>query len=129
MTSSTSDPVSMDPFILAERIRAHLPNENVERKRMFGTLAFMLDGHLACCASPKGLIARIGAEASARAIASDAHASPFHGSSRPMPAFVLIAPDGLTSDRDLARWVGLSVDHARSLTPKEKKPRVAKHRK
>ncbi|MBM6398912.1 TfoX/Sxy family protein [Phycicoccus sonneratiae] len=46
---------------LLERVRAGLPP--AEEKRMFGGVAFMVDGALACSLSPRGLLVRTGPEA------------------------------------------------------------------
>jgi len=46
------------------------------------------------------------------------HARPFDMSARPMRAWVLVAPEGVRTDAELAGWVARGVSFARSLPPK-----------
>ncbi len=40
---------------------------------------------------------------------------------RAMDGWLRVAPEGVTDDGDLARWVEIGLDHARSLPPKPPK--------
>lgn len=104
---------------LAERIRALVASEpGLAEKRMFGGLAFLLDGHLAVAASGKGgLMVRVDpAESDALVDASSAEPMIMRG--RPMDGWLRVPSSDLGSDGELARWVGTGVAFARSLPPK-----------
>ena len=46
--------------VLIERTRELIPDENVQQRRMFGTNCFLVNGNMLICASPRGLLARVG---------------------------------------------------------------------
>ena len=105
-----------DIEILVERVRASLGRQTTV-KRMFGGFTFMLNGNMLCCASSKGLMVRVGADAEA-----DALMKPFVGrclgAGRPMAGFLLVAPEGILRDVDLQDWLTLAVDYVGALPPK-----------
>lgn len=71
---------------------------------MFGALAFLLRGNMLVGVWQSALIVRLGAEQAAAAL-QEPHARPFDVTGRPMKGWVVIEPDGLENDRDLARWI------------------------
>jgi TfoX/Sxy family transcriptional regulator of competence genes len=113
---------SSDIDILCARLEALLPMERVAVKPMFGGRTFMLDGHMLVCASRKGLMARVGAAAEAEALKSP-HTEPCLGAGRPMPGFLMIAPEGLADEAALTRWVGLARAYVETLSAKPAKSR------
>jgi hypothetical protein len=104
---------------LANRIREALQGQaGVSEKRMFGGLAFLVNGHLAVSASRQGgLLLRID-PARGQALVTSRHAAPFVMRGHELDGWLRIDPAGLTTQRALARWVGLGVDYARSLPPR-----------
>jgi len=112
---------SSDIDILCARLEALLPMDRVQVKPMFGGRTFMLDGHMLVCASRRGLMARVGAAAETEALKSP-HAGPCMGAGRPMPGFLMIAPDGLMDAPSLARWVDLARAYVETLPAKRPKP-------
>ncbi|MBO0743565.1 MAG: TfoX/Sxy family protein [Candidatus Dormibacteraeota bacterium] len=103
---------------LAARVRALLAGEEaISEKRMFGGLAFLLEGNMAVAASGNGgLLVRVDPAEGERLIASTA-AVPMAMRGREMAGWLRIA-EGLESDRELETWVRRGVDYARSLPPK-----------
>lgn len=103
---------------LADRLRDLLSHQpGVTQKRMFGGLAFLIDGHLAVSASSQGgLLLRVN-PAQSEALTADARASRFVMKGRQMSGWLRVDLDGSTSDDELARWVEHGVDYARSLGP------------
>jgi hypothetical protein len=100
---------------LADRIRALVPAEAVE-KRMFGGLAFLVGGHLAVAASREGgLLVRTDPEDGFEA---DPHASPMVMRGRPMRGWLRVAAEHVRTDDDLATWVQRGVGYASALPPK-----------
>ena len=103
---------------LAERVREQLAAEPaVTEKAMFGGLAFLLQGKMAVGLSGEELMVRVGPDASDDALAR-AHTRPFDMTGRPMKGWILVAPEGVAGDRDLATWVARGVEFARSLPAK-----------
>jgi hypothetical protein len=104
---------------LAERVRVLLANRpDYSEKKMFGGIAFMLGGHMACGISGDGLMLRVGKEAYAAALA-EPHVGEFGPAGRPMTGWVLVDAVGLTEDGDLAAWVARGAAIAAALPPKE----------
>jgi len=103
---------------LAQRIRDILADghEAVE-KRMFGGVAFLLDGNLCCGVSKEDLIVRVGPERHEEALKRP-HARLFDITGRPMKGWVLVSAQGCESDESLEEWIRLGTDFARSLPPK-----------
>jgi hypothetical protein len=104
---------------LAHRIRALVADAaGVSEMRMFGGLAFLINGNMAVGASGRGgLLLRVD-PAETEALVRDPHASRFEMRGRAMNGWLRIDPDGLTTSRQLKRWVGRGVAYARSLPPK-----------
>jgi hypothetical protein len=103
---------------LAERIRDVLgASGRIVERRMFGGLAFMVDGHMAVGILGEALIARVGPERHARALAQP-HARPMDFTGRPMTGYVFVDPPGFARDADLAAWVGECVQFVKTLPRK-----------
>ena len=109
---------------LAERIRTIIGvRSGVVEKRMFGGMGWLLGGNMAVGATSTGeLMARIDPDEIEAALAEPG-VRPFDLSGRPMRGWLLVSPDALTDDADLARWVDAGSDHAASLPPKAGKDR------
>ena len=104
---------------LAHRLRELLADEDaITEKRMFGGLAFLLNGNMSVSASRNGgLLARIDPADSEAALARP-HTALMEMRGRTMPGWITVAPEGLKTKRDLAAWVKRSVAFARTLPPK-----------
>jgi TfoX/Sxy family transcriptional regulator of competence genes len=111
--------------VLIERTRALIPDDNVEQKRMFGSTCFMIDGNMLVCASRRGLMARVGTEQQAEAVARP-FASVCRMRNRPMPGFIRVEPQGIESDDDLKSWIEMARSYVGALPPKTAKPQSAK---
>lgn len=104
---------------LAERIRELLDGEaGLSEQRMFGGLAFLIDGHMAVAASGQGgAMVRVDPERSDRIVATS-NARPMEMRGRQMQGWLRVGPDDLRTKRQLARWVTLGATYARSLPAK-----------
>ncbi|MEM7352340.1 MAG: TfoX/Sxy family protein [Acidobacteriota bacterium] len=102
---------------LAQRLREQLAEHEVVEKKMFGGLAFMLQGHMACGVSGDDLMLRVGPEAHEEALARP-HARPMDFTGKPLRGFVYVDAEGFAEDEDLAEWVAMSTRFALSLPPK-----------
>ncbi len=90
---------------LADRVRRLLQSQpGIAEKRMFGGVAFLLHGNMLVGVWQQSLIVRLGAERAAQALRQD-HVREFDPTGRPMKGWVMVEPDGLDSDRELAAWI------------------------
>ena len=104
---------------LADRIRAALGEaHHVTEKRMFGGLAFLVNGNMAVAASGQGgLMLRVDPEET-EALLGEEHTAPMEMRGREMAGWIRVDDAGATRDEDLQRWVDLGVTRAGSLPPK-----------
>jgi TfoX/Sxy family transcriptional regulator of competence genes len=103
---------------LADRVRGRLAGEpGLTERKMFGGVAFMVGGNLAVGVRGDDLMVRVGAEGTDEALGR-AHARQSYMGEREMKGWILVAPEGLAGDDELADWVGRGVAYARSLPAK-----------
>lgn len=103
---------------LAQRVRRLLaPVDNVYERKMFGGLAFMLNGNMCCCVEKDNLVVRTGPDAYDDAL-SRPHARVFDFTSRPIRGFVYVESEGLAGEMALRDWVNAAVTFAGSLPAK-----------
>jgi TfoX/Sxy family transcriptional regulator of competence genes len=104
---------------LADRIRELVQaEEGVTEKRMFGGLAFLVHGNMAVSASGQGgLLLRVD-PVDTEGLLTDPAARRFDMRGRTMAGWLRIDPNGVTTNRQLKRWVTRGIAYARSLPPK-----------
>ena len=103
---------------LAERIREIFNGSlDVEEKKMFGGLAFMVRGNMCCGVKDDLLMARVGPEQYSKAL-KRRHAREMDFTGKPLKGFIYVDTQGIENDRDLKLWVGLCQGFVRSLPPK-----------
>ncbi len=101
---------------LADRVRELL--SGADERRMFGGLAFLVNGNMAVCVSGQGgLMVRVPAEETARLLGRE-HVEPMVMSGREVRGWVRVSTAGVSDGRALRAWVNRGVGHARSLPPK-----------
>jgi TfoX/Sxy family transcriptional regulator of competence genes len=105
--------------MVSDRVRALLPEGHASEKRMFGGIAFLVNGNMLCCAFNHGLMIRIGKEAEAAALAEPFVRRP--GNNRRMGGFVFVEPDGLAEPAALLRWIAMARAVVDPLPPKAAK--------
>jgi hypothetical protein len=103
---------------LAERIRAVLGDApDVRERRMFGGLAVMVAGNMACGVIGDDLMVRVGRDAWASCLALP-HAREMDLTGRTMTGLVLVDAEGVAEDDALIGWLDRGVAYAGSLPPK-----------
>jgi len=103
---------------LAERIRTILASvDAVSERRMFGGIAFMVGGNMACGVIGDELMVRVGADGHDDA-RREPHVRVMDFTNRPSRGMVYVGVPAITSDADLERWVSRGVSFAQSLPPK-----------
>jgi len=92
----------------------------VTEKKMFGGLAFLVEGNMAIAASGQGgALVRVDPEHADRLIGTTpAAAAVMRG--RPMQGWLRVASDALQTKRQLQKWVTIGSAYAASLPPKRK---------
>jgi hypothetical protein len=103
---------------LAERIRQRLARrKNVEEKKMFGGVGFLLNGNLLVGVWKGSLIVRLGPDEGDEAL-KEPHVKEFDITGRPMKGWVLVGPEGVEGDDQLAGWVQRAVKFVGKLPAK-----------
>ena len=103
---------------LAERIRQRLARrKNVEEKKMFGGVGFLLNGNLLVGVWKESVCVRLGPEQAEEAL-REPHVKEFDITGRPMRGWVLVEPEGVTGDDQLKGWVQRAVKFVGKLPAK-----------
>lgn len=104
---------------LADRLRELVATERgVDEKRMFGGLAFLINGNMAVAASGQGgLMVRVPPEDTAELLTRE-HTEPMVMAGRETRGWIRVDADGVRTKRQLQSWVTLGVGYARSLPAK-----------
>ena len=103
---------------LAERIRGVLDaRSDVDERKMFGGIAFLVAGNMACGVMHDDLMVRMEPDAAA-ALESEPGVRRFDMGGRPMKGWLLVAPEATADDGDLERWIRRGEEFAASLPPK-----------
>jgi hypothetical protein len=109
------DPAMPYDESLAARIRELLASEpGIAEKRMFGGLAFLIDGKLSVAASGSGgLMARVAPEQTDELLnRHQLHAEPFIMRGRPIDGWLRVTAEGVKTRQQLKPWVSRSVAYA-----------------
>jgi TfoX/Sxy family transcriptional regulator of competence genes len=105
---------------LAERVRERLTRmKNVEEKKMFGGVGFLLNGNLLVGVRKDSLLVRIGPEQSDEAL-QEPHVSEFKITGRgTMKGWIVVDLEGIETDDQLNTWIQRAVKFVRTLRAKE----------
>lgn len=103
---------------LADRIRDVLSaRADVSERKMFGGVAFMVAGNMACGVLGEDLIVRLGDEEAEKALDEDG-VRPFDFTGRPTKTTVYVGQERTAEGAGLTEWVEAGADHAASLPAK-----------
>ena len=101
---------------LADRIRSILQSAGeFSEKRMFGGLAFMVNGRMCCGVLKTDLVLRLAPEEAAASLRQP-HTRPMDFTGKPMKSMIYVSTAGTDSDRALTTWVESAVKLAWSAT-------------
>ena len=94
---------------LADRIRGALGPRaaGVTEKKMFGGLAFLVDGKMFCGVAKDDLMVRVGPERYEEALTA-AHVRPMDFTGRPLNGYVFVGPGGTRTEKAVKLWVDQS---------------------
>ena len=95
---------------LADRTREiiFLTHKNVEEKKMFGGLCFMVEGKMCVGVEKERLMVRLDPERFDEVMEKEG-CRPMDFTGRPMRGFVFVEPEGLASEKELAFWLELAL--------------------
>src|SRR5215469_15414448 len=100
---------------LAESIRRRLAQrKNVEEKKMFGGVGFLLNGHLLVGVWKDSLCVRLGPDQAGEAL-KEAHVREFDITGKPMKGWVLVEPEGVENNEQLTDWIGRATRFVKAL--------------
>jgi TfoX/Sxy family transcriptional regulator of competence genes len=104
---------------LADRIRELLGTvRGVDEKRMFGGLAFLINGNMSVAVSKQGgILVRVPPDETEKLLAR-AHVNPMVMAGREARGWIRVDADGVKSKRQLTAWVTRGVEFAQRLPPK-----------
>jgi len=91
---------------IAERVRRVLSGRpGIVEKKMMGGLAFTIGGGMCCYLSRKGyFLLRVTPEVREQTLAMT-HVKPTDFAGRQMSGFVIVQPEGLRTEAQLAKWI------------------------
>ena len=106
---------------LAQRINQYFNGrDDVEVKKMFGGLCYMVSNHMCCGIVDDTLMARVGPDAYDKCLTKP-HAKEMDFTGKAMKGMVYVTSKGISSDADLKKWLGICEKFIKSLPPKKQK--------
>ena len=103
---------------LTERVLDILGAEpSLVRKKMFGVVAVMLQGNMACGVLGNDLMVRVLKDEYEAALTKP-HVREMDFTGRPMRGWIVVGPDATDDDATLEDWVATGAAYALSLPPK-----------
>jgi len=106
---------------LAERLHEYFNDRSdVEAKKMFGGLCFMVSDHMCSGIVGDTLMARVGPEKYEECL-SKKHVKEMDFTGKAMKGMVYVEPEGFENDSELEYWVGVCESFIKSLPPKKLK--------
>jgi hypothetical protein len=112
---------------LADRVRRLLNGPEVEGRRMFGGLAFLVAGRMCCGIVGDELMARVLIDAYSATLRR-AHVRPMDFTGKPLEGFVFVSADGLESTAALRTWIASGRQVAEAAAPAPARPRGRRRR-
>ena len=113
---------------LADRVRSILKDAGeFSEKKMFGGLAFMVNGRMCCGVLKTDLVLRLTPE-EADAALREPQTRPMDFTGKPMKSMIYVSAIGTDSDQSLATWVESAVKFARIVPEKRSAVKSARGR-
>lgn len=102
---------------VADRIRTFFEgNAAVSERKMFGGLAFLINGNMSVGVLDDTLVLRLGEEGATEAL-QEPHTKLMDFTGKPMKSMIYVEPAGFASDTDLQAWMQQAIDFALTLPP------------
>ena|SRR5271165_592295 len=109
---------------LADRVRSILERRSgFSEQKMFGGIAFMMNGHMCCGIMKNDLMVRLPAEAVVSGLERP-HTRRMDFTGKPMKSMILVDPAGCDSEEALQEWVESGLRFVLTLPPKQRAVRA-----
>jgi TfoX/Sxy family transcriptional regulator of competence genes len=107
---------------LADRVREIIveTNKNIEEKKMFGGLCFMVNDKMCVGVEQERLMLRIDPEKYNDAIEKEG-CSPMDFTGKPMKGFIFVDKNVLRTKKGLHYWINLAIEYNKIAKPSKKK--------
>ena len=103
---------------LANRVREVLAERNdLTERKMFGGVAFLVAGHMACGVIKEDLMLRLGEEGADAAL-DRPHTRVMDFTGRPSKGAIYVEPAGTGDDAELRAWIDRALAYVATLPPK-----------
>jgi TfoX/Sxy family transcriptional regulator of competence genes len=103
---------------LAERVRRMLKQRsNIDEKKMFGGVGFLMNGNMLVGIWHDSLIARVGAEQAADAL-KQSFVKEFDITGKAMKGWIMVDPEGIDFDEQLKDWLSQAESFVATLPAK-----------
>ena len=91
--------------------------ENVDYRKMFGGVCFLLNGNMFCGVYKDYLILRLGEENAKKALELP-FVGPFDITGRPMKSWIMVGSEGIMSESELRSWLNKAKEFVNKLPAK-----------
>ncbi|RAP37240.1 RNA methyltransferase [Candidatus Marinamargulisbacteria bacterium SCGC AAA071-K20] len=103
---------------LVERIRAYFNDyPNINEKKMFGGVCFMLNGNMICGVDSYHLMLRVGKDQYEECLERP-NATKMDFTGKPLKGFIYVDQDGIAEDEELEEWIRTAEAFVGELPPK-----------
>lgn len=100
---------------LAERLRkVFMRRKGAVEKKMFGGIAYMVDGHMCCGIAKDMLVVRVGPDAYEEAL-KEKYVRVMDFTGKPMKGYVYVEAGGIKSDESLKSWIDRGIKFVKTL--------------
>lgn len=104
---------------LATRVKEILEERTrFSERKMFGGIAFMVNGHMCCGVIKENLVLRLDPDVAQQALRSP-NVRPMDFTGRPMKGFVFVSSEGTATESRLRRRVQSALEFVATLPPKK----------
>lgn len=109
--------MAYDESVVA-RIRPLVADSEIfSEKKMFGGIAFMLNGNMSIGVLDDMLVLRLGEEDAAKAL-KEKHTAPMTFTGKTIKSMIYVLPEGFKTEKDLKKWMQRCIDFVLTLPPK-----------
>jgi TfoX/Sxy family transcriptional regulator of competence genes len=91
--------------------------ENIDSKKMFGGICYLLKGNMFCGVYKNFLILRLGEENAVKALPLP-FVNPFDITGRPMKGWIMVEQDGFKTNEELEAWLNQAKEFVHTLPAK-----------
>jgi TfoX/Sxy family transcriptional regulator of competence genes len=109
--------MAFDESVAARVRKALVRRKGVTEKKMFGGIAFLLNGNMCCGVLGDVLLLRLGSEGASEAL-REPHTRLMDFTGKPMKSMVYVAPAGFATDQALRSWLRLAIAYVSELPAK-----------